>query len=1292
MSDSEAPDSAELDQQSKVLAGNLYGTAGGKFLVSERIDDLGGGAMRISVRVTAVDAQNNAEPWVDAGFAGTGLSSWRLDVGMELGGNNDIDPGGVVEVTASGVIIFDGSGQTLAELDIDDGSDTFGLSGNVSISQQGGADIAGVDVSTLEIYWEIKVTPDSGFQVTAGQSGAWFDPSHNGEGYVLQIISETLATVFWFTYDKDGNQYWMIGSAGEIRGSRIIFDELVTTKGGKFGPGYNADDVELSVWGSLEFEFIDCDNAVASYNGIEGFGTGTLNVTRLSAIWGIGCNGAGTVSSGTGNGFLSPGFSGAWFDITHNYEGFTLEILDETHALLYWFTYDTEGNQAWLILIADIEGASIFATDVLRPTGGKFGPDFNPDDVVLNKWGAAVFSFGTCTTFGHGGSMRYLPPPDYGIESTLLLYRLIFIEGIDCNFLSDVHDISGQMTVSENIFIDSDVNDPNIAEVPNDPGDGLPDQQLVPPARVVGFVTATPTGVEGDRFETENDEWDSFILTLREGEAVTLTVSDWDPSDKSSVDLDLYLIDINNTDNVLDSSVSVEEQETVTAPHEGNFFVMVHANAGQSTYQLASGQGDTASSRQFDITANFVPGQVMAAVPAGSAIESVSGAPGRQSRIAEAEYDLGLERIKTSPEGEILYELDSSKVMALVPHPLSRVGMGSITPEQWRVIRAAKALGANSDYSWAGPNYILDTDLVPNDPGYQDQWHYEQIRLPEAWEISRGSTDVVVAVIDTGVWDHADIAANVDYSLGYDFVSDIFDSGDGDGQDADARDPGELYPAFQPYVSHGTHVAGTVGARTNNARGVAGVNWEVTLMPIRVLGVSGGGTCDDINQALRWAGRLANDSGQLPSIAADIINLSLGGPAPCPGQQSIIDQLTDRGIVVIAAAGNDGNSLPHYPAALPNVFSVSSTTVADELAYYSTFGSTVDLSAPGGDTSEDLNNDGYPDGVLSPSLLIEEGSSVRQDSYLFFQGTSMASPHAAGVAALMKSVYPEFGPGDFSTALASGAITDDLAQNGETNKDPQFGYGRIDALKAVQWAVTAEQGQETDVFMTSSTAALDFDSSLMSREILIEKAGTGNLSVTDVGWADDWVSIASVDVDADGFGRYRVAVNRDGLIDGQYTSWIRLTGSDGSELWISVLMRVGESVSGVAGYVYALMLDQWTVQNVKSWDGPQDGIGFDISLTDSPPGEYFLMVSTDLDNDFEVCDDGELCELYPSNSTVDTIKIDDRDVQLGTFRMTFPIPFLKSAGQGPAAIVNSMAPASSVKPEPIRIQASRPRN
>jgi serine protease len=254
----------------------------------------------------------------------------------------------------------------------------------------------------------------------------------------------------------------------------------------------------------------------------------------------------------------------------------------------------------------------------------------------------------------------------------------------------------------------------------------------------------------------------------------------------------------------------------------------------------------------------------------------------------------------------------------------------------------------------------------PNDPCFRYQWHLRQIGLPGAWKLGTGR-GVVVAVIDTGVTQVADLA-NTRFVPGYNFVSNSANAADDHG--------------------HGTHVAGTIAQSTNNKLGVAGVAPEVAIMPLKVLTARGSGSVAAISQSIRWAA----DHG------ANVINMSLGGPSPIGTMASAIKYARGKGVVVIAAAGNDGRGRVGYPARYPGVIAVAATQFDETTTFYSNWGPEIDIAAPGGNVRVDQNGDGKPDGVLQHTIV--PGNITRTD-YLWFMGTSMATPHVAGVAALI---------------------------------------------------------------------------------------------------------------------------------------------------------------------------------------------------------------------------------------------------------------------------------------------------
>lgn len=307
-------------------------------------------------------------------------------------------------------------------------------------------------------------------------------------------------------------------------------------------------------------------------------------------------------------------------------------------------------------------------------------------------------------------------------------------------------------------------------------------------------------------------------------------------------------------------------------------------------------------------------------------------------------------------------------------------------------------------------------EYEPNDPSYQYQWHMDQIHMPTAWRLNRGR-GAVVAVIDTGVafaddgetYRQVPDLAQTGFVPGYDFVDD------------DDR----------PYDEHGhgTHVAGTIAQSTNNGVGVAGVAFEAQIMPIRVLNRQGYGSYGDIADAIRWAA----DNG------ADVINMSLGGPIPSLAIWRAVRHARSQGVVVVAAAGNSGSRGVGYPGALSQVIGVSATRYDEELAWYSSWGPQVDVAAPGGDTRVDQNGDGMMDGVLQNTIL--PGSPAEND-YLLFNGTSMASPHVAGVAALLMAqgvTNPE----------AVERIMERTAR-GEGRDSERYGAGIVDAASALR--------------------------------------------------------------------------------------------------------------------------------------------------------------------------------------------------------------------------------------------------
>jgi len=351
------------------------------------------------------------------------------------------------------------------------------------------------------------------------------------------------------------------------------------------------------------------------------------------------------------------------------------------------------------------------------------------------------------------------------------------------------------------------------------------------------------------------------------------------------------------------------------------------------------------------------------------------------------------------------------------------------------------------------------TPVAPSDQLYAWQaWDYGMIDLPRAWQITTGSGAVLVAVVDNGIrYDHPAVAANLTHD-GYDFVSDvsvavcggghISNAGDGDGYDADPTMPADYnYDEKNSCVKglttsgdHGLHVAGTIGAVGNDGVGTSGINWSVRIRPVRVIGVGGSGSFYDIAQGILYAAGLPADNGkggtvQAPS-GARVINVSLGGPSGSSALHNAVIAATNAGSLVIAAAGNDGSTTALYPAAYPEALAVSAVGPDGQLASYSTHGSAIDIAAPGGDIADG----GGTYGVMS-SVWNFVTNAPAYDSW---DGTSMAVPHVAGVAALLLAQNPSLTGAQLRSRLTTWAV-----DAGPAGPDNLYGAGIVNARNSL---------------------------------------------------------------------------------------------------------------------------------------------------------------------------------------------------------------------------------------------------
>lgn len=418
---------------------------------------------------------------------------------------------------------------------------------------------------------------------------------------------------------------------------------------------------------------------------------------------------------------------------------------------------------------------------------------------------------------------------------------------------------------------------------------------------------------------------------------------------------------------------------------------------------------------------------------------------------------------------------------------------------------------------------------VPNDEFFGFQWQYDFIHATAAWDIETGDPNLVIAVVDSGVVQaHPDLNDRLardpqdNTIVGVDLVS----TNDGDeflGRDTNPEDPGDGALGGGQSTFHGTHIAGIIGAETDNREGVSGITFAGQILPVRVLGLGLSGFDDDIMDGIYWAIGEPNVTGVPNNVKpASVVNLSLGGPSD-PASQTFWEEqfaaiFTDaqnryNDPVFIAAAGNtDEDAGGIVPANLPNMITVGAATISGVRADYSNFGTVVDIMAPGGDGQTDLNSDGQPDGILS----------LVGTSYDLRDGTSMAAPHVTGVVALLRSAKPTLTPTQLETILKSSA-------DGRGRCSAGCGAGWLDALTALLLAggevrpepfLTADV---TQVFLaqgqqSASLRIANIGNAPVSYSATIEGAQAGLFSVSPTsgtlteGFTDPVQSVATLTV------------------------------------------------------------------------------------------------------------------------------------------------------------------------------------
>ncbi len=799
--------------------------------------------------------------------------------------------------------------------------------------------------------------------------------------------------------------------------------------------------------------------------------------------------------------------------------------------------------------------------------------------------------------------------------------------------------IVGTVRIASGQTLDGDTLDAGKAFVndvsPNNTRDEA--QRVLVPASIGGWASAI------------GDATDVYRIVFPAPVRISLAIADGEEAD-----LDLYLSAPDGS--IIEQSLGVDDLEVIQTSLEGEYLVLVSAYSGASNYSLvvnladvptgASGVGRTSWSKDGD----FVPGELLAInSPRGATVDEQ---PIDTLRRVAQEFHFDAEDHAFS--GGSLLTLGPGPAFLEDTRPLRDAGFqfGSEELEhKAATLLMRKRLMASGEIGVVQPNYIYQTMAVPNDEDYSRQWHYPEIALEQAWDITKGSDDVVVAVVDTGVvTDHPDIANRLlrdenDEIVGYDFVSDPDLGGDGDGADSDPYDVGDGARGVSSSF-HGTHVAGTVGADTDNGEGVAGVMWNGKIMPVRVLGVGGSGTSKDVIEGIRYAAGLENASEGLPEQRANVINLSLGLPnalcLPQSGdlaQELAVREAIEAGVVVVHAAGNDDCYRPDPLSSVEGVISVGATNYLGYKSSYSNYGPEIDVVAPGGDILYQVH-----------STVADDSGETLRHIYRGSQGTSMAAPHMAGVVGLMLSANPDLTSTDINRLIAGNhsdpAAAPIVRDFGFPGRDDIYGHGLIDAYRAVRTAKVIAGGtiddEPTGPVLRVSPSNLNFGASTTRLRVRTVNLGSGSLRVESADSDESWIR-----VNLEELPNLVVEVDRRGRPEGTLVGEVRVVSNGGNAtLRVSAQVQAHATPSDI-GTVYVALIDPGVLE-LQDLRATNSLLEYAFESLEVPPGQYWIIAGTDRDGDGSICDPGEACGMYPVLGNPNTITVDgDRRVNFG---------------------------------------------
>ena len=871
-------------------------------------------------------------------------------------------------------------------------------------------------------------------------------------------------------------------------------------------------------------------------------------------------------------------------------------------------------------------GATFSAAENQTAIGSVTASDADGDSLSYSLGGTdasslAISSSGVIT---FGTAPDYETKTSYSVTASVTDGANAASQSITVNItdVTDTYKISGTALASRYMAIDSDVpNTTNHSSSSNAYGSA---QVIQNPVTVIGH-TGNDTDTDGNN---TTDAYDLYQVTLTNNMYVRLEVAEYSEGVK---DLDLYLYETNGSARDFSYATgSTEADEYIDLPSSGTILVQVNPVNGSSKYKLTLGQRviPSASEVPYKTEHVFIPNQFIKTDLDISKSEKDLEIINKFENKLNIQVDR-LPSIGWENDSLIRFNLDNSRKIHNINEVSSKDKKLVISEKQkeylyhWKLKLKLESKFLETDFGFNYP--IKSFANFSKDPLYSYQWNFPAINAEAGLNaVGQERKNIVVAVLDTGSPPINSAAwADTDFiSGGIDFVN----------QDDDPTDPDAsanyLDSNGRILTSHGTHVATTIGTK-NDGSNING--FGVKVMPIKVLKDKsvGGGTASlaTLVEAIKYVSGASNTSRAVAPTSEGpikVINMSLGADyaTSCPTSlQTVIDYAVSQGITVVAAAGNEALKNPggsSWPALCNNVTSVANLTQENVRSSTSDYNATVDIAAPGTDI---------------PAW--DKASRIN-----FMSGTSMAAPIVSGVIANMYSLDSGLTPAEVDTYIAGTNFSNDI---GDSGRDNLYGYGALDFAKAAKSVISGEGLSKTYAY--ASQGLIDFGFSTTSINIVLNKVGSGTLSVNNLA-ADNATGLTyNSSVNASGFGTYTINFDRTDYPNGEYGNVIYFNMSDGTSP--AVAMRYAKGSQPDRANLGKVFIGLYNSSNNAVATGTLD---MDGSLAFETTGKvaignYYYIISTDIDNDGFICTTGEICEIYPlSDSSNLYISVTDKAI------------------------------------------------